>query len=78
MMPSQSNCSACGGSLEQRAITYTLTKGEQVYIVEAVPAWICGQCGEQYLASDTVGAIQDQIERGQPIGTRQVPVYRLP
>jgi YgiT-type zinc finger domain-containing protein len=77
MMTDQSSCSACGGRLEQRIITYTLTKGEAVYIVEAVPAWTCGQCGEQYLGSETLEAIQDQIEHGQPIATRQVPVYRL-
>jgi YgiT-type zinc finger domain-containing protein len=73
-----SHCSACGANLEERTITYTLTKGDEVYIVENVTAWICSQCGEQYLASDTLDAIQDQIEHGQPIATRQVPVYRVP
>ena len=78
MSHERSRCSACGGSLDQRSITYPLSKGDEVYIVENVTAWICRQCGEQYLASDTVDAIRDQIELGQPFTTRQVPVYRLP
>jgi YgiT-type zinc finger domain-containing protein len=30
-------------------------------VLDAVPAWICGQCGEAYFAEREVDAIQDLI-----------------
>ncbi len=73
-----SPCSACGAKLELKTITYPETIGDKVYIVEDVPAQVCGQCGEIYLTPQTVDAIQEQIEHGQATETRQVPVYRVP
>jgi YgiT-type zinc finger domain-containing protein len=77
-MNQQARCSRCGAQLQRQTVTDAQTIEGKVYIVEDVPAWICQQCGEQYLSAETMQAIQDQLERGQPIGTRQVPVYRLP
>jgi YgiT-type zinc finger domain-containing protein len=74
----QTLCSVCGGRLQQKKITYTQTIGDQIYIVEDVPASVCSQCGEVYLDPATVDAIQEQLEHGQATGTRQVPVYRVP
>ncbi len=71
-------CSNCGGRLARGTITYTQTTGDKLYIVTDVEADVCTQCGEQYLAPDTVDQIQDLIEHGQAVETRQVPVYRLP
>jgi YgiT-type zinc finger domain-containing protein len=70
-------CSVCGAKVEQQNITYTQTVGGQVYIVEDVPALVCSQCGEIYLTPETVDAIQEQIEHGQAVETRQVPVFRV-
>ena len=71
-------CSVCGARLQHKRITYTQTTGDMVYIVEDVPALVCGQCGEIYLEPATVDAIQEQIEHGQATETRQVPVFRVP
>lgn len=71
-------CSICGGRLTRGTITYTQTIGDEVHIVMDVEAEVCPQCGEQYLAPDTVDQIQNLIEHGQAVETRQVPVYRLP
>jgi len=30
---------------------------------EAIPAWVCPQCGEVYFEEAEVGAIQDLIEK---------------
>jgi YgiT-type zinc finger domain-containing protein len=78
MTNNQNNCSVCGAVLEDQKITYTQAIDGKVYIVEDVPALVCPQCGEIYLAPETVNAIQEQIEHGQATGTREVPVYRVP
>ena len=71
-------CSVCGARVQLKNITYTQTIGDRFIIVEDVPAWVCEQCGETYLDPETVDAIQEQIEHGEAIGTRQVPVFRVP
>ena len=73
----QISCSVCGARLTTELITYAHTTGEHVYIITGVPAEVCPQCGEQYLAPETVDAIQDLIERGEAGETREVPVYHL-
>ena len=74
-------CSVCGAQLRAMAITYTQELGGAVYIVSNVPADVCQQCGEQYLAPDTVDVIQDLVQHGG-LGAvaeiRHVPVYRFP
>ncbi len=44
------HCSVCGARVRAESITYTQEVGGQVFIVKEVPAVVCPQCGEQYLA----------------------------
>ena len=75
--PVNSSCAVCGAGLRREMTTYTQTIGDKVYIVTGVEAEVCPQCGEQYLAPDTVDAIQHLIESGHASETRQVPVFHL-
>lgn len=74
-------CSVCKAKLEERRITYTQELEGKVYVVSDVPALVCPQCGEQYLAPDTVDEIQKVIEQGEkgkrkPV--KQIPVFHFP
>ena len=74
-------CSVCGAKVRAKAVTYTQEIGGLVYIVGDVPANVCAQCGERYLAPDTVDVIQELIEHGgldKVAEIRHVPVYRFP
>jgi len=72
-------CSICESELRAEKITYTQTIGLDVYIIRDVPALVCPQCGEQYLAPEVVDAIQELIEqRRTPQEIMEVPVYHFP
>lgn len=72
-------CSVCGTALRPQAITFTQTVGDKTYIVTDVPADVCPQCGETYLAPNTVDALQELIAGGKALPTRtvEVPVYQF-
>lgn len=75
-------CSACGGALTETRISYTQELDGQLFVVRGVPALVCRGCDEEYLAPETVDALQDLIERGsrQPslrVETLEVPVFRF-
>ena len=77
MSPRRSTCSVCGAPLRRELITYTQTVDEAVCIVLDVPAYVCPRDGEQYLAADTVDALDDIIRQGELAErTIEVPVYR--
>ncbi|MCX7112951.1 MAG: YgiT-type zinc finger protein [Proteobacteria bacterium] len=63
-------------SFEERMINYTVEVNGQLYLIEHVPARVCLDTGEQLFSPETVGRIQDIIDR-QPIPIRilETPVY---
>lgn len=71
-------CSVCGAAVQAKAITYTQTLGDRVFIVTDVPADVCPRCGEQYLSPATADALQEVIEKRQTSEVRQVPVFHFP
>ncbi len=71
----------CGAKLRIKNITYTQELEGKIYVVSDVPAEVCPQCGEQYLAPETVDALQEVIEQGEQgktLPVRQVLVYHYP
>ncbi|MDH7516370.1 MAG: type II toxin-antitoxin system MqsA family antitoxin [Bacteroidota bacterium] len=69
-----SSCSYCGGAVEERHIRVEVWFGESLVIFEDVPAGVCGQCGEEYIAAD----IQDKmfaLSKTRPSKKLVVPVY---
>ncbi len=71
-------CYLCGGKTEHREVTAENWWGDELTLVEHVPAWVCQQCGEAYFDADTSRAL-DRLRRSQPEATRTVtvPVYRF-
>lgn len=52
-------CYACGGTFEDGETTFTADFGSGVVVVRNVPAWICSQCGMEWIDDK----IADKIER---------------
>jgi YgiT-type zinc finger domain-containing protein len=69
-------CYFCKGKVAAGHIRHIHRWGNQVFILENVPAEICQQCGEVYFAPNVL-AEMDKIALGktQPQATIQVPVY---
>ena len=57
-------------------VTYTLKTGDQLVVVENVPARVCRETGEQLFSPATVEHLQQLISGTvQPRRTIQTPVY---
>ena len=57
-------------------VTYTLKAGDQLFVVENVPARVCRETGEQLFAPETVEHLQQLISgTARPRKTIQTPVY---
>jgi YgiT-type zinc finger domain-containing protein len=72
-------CAQCGGSLERKIIIHQQPWGQELYEFENVPALVCRQFGEVWLAAQVTQAIDAIIEQHpQPKRYHQVPVFALP
>ena len=73
------NCEVCGtGERRSKLIRYSLSLGDQMVIVENVPATVCSVCGETTLAPDVVERLQNTIRQsGPPVRVVQTPVYEF-
>ena len=55
-------CLYCGGTLVRERVSYTATRKGYHLIIDAVPGWVCEQCGEPLFDEDTVDAIQKALQ----------------
>lgn len=55
-------CYYCRGRMVKGKTTYTLNGRGYHLLVDEVPAWVCGQCGEVYFEGDEVDTIQDLVK----------------
>jgi len=71
-------CPQCGGSFEAKTVTHQQTWCEELYEFENVPALVCAQCGEVWLAAEVAQLIESVVKRHpQPKRYHQVPVFSL-
>ncbi len=64
----------CPGEYENRRITHTVRQGDQVIVVDHVPAEVCNLCGDVLLKPETIRRIEKLLEsQREPAGT--VPLY---
>ncbi len=52
-------CYFCKARVVQQQITIDYRWGENLFVIKDVPAGVCQQCGEKYLASD----VYKELER---------------
>lgn len=54
-------CVHCSGEMKRSTAPYHVDRHGYHLVLDTVPAWVCGQCGESYFEDREVEAIQDAI-----------------
>ncbi len=55
-------CPLCGGHRELDQITFTAELGFGVVVVRHAPAFVCDQCGEEWIEDPVVAALEAVVE----------------
>ncbi|MDD9979916.1 MAG: YgiT-type zinc finger protein [Gammaproteobacteria bacterium] len=55
------NCIHCRGAMRRSIAPFHVDRHGYHLALDAVPAWVCGQCGEPYFQDREVDAIQGAI-----------------
>ena len=79
--PAQLNeCTSCaGGKLHRDQVKTALWRGDDLVVIENIPALVCVSCGERYFEDETAMAL-DMMRTGKaaddpPAKSMTVPVY---
>jgi YgiT-type zinc finger domain-containing protein len=54
-------CMHCQGQMKKQAAPFHIDRKGYHLTLDAVPAWVCQQCGEPYFDEPQVDSIQDII-----------------
>ncbi len=54
-------CIHCKGQMEKAAAPFTIDRKGYLVHWDAIPAWVCAQCGEPYFESQQVDLIQKAL-----------------
>jgi YgiT-type zinc finger domain-containing protein len=54
-------CVHCNGEMKRSTAPFHVDRHGYHLVLDTVPAWICGQCGESYFEEREVEAIQGTI-----------------
>lgn len=69
-------CLVCHHEMTDRSITLDLRVGEELIVIEEVPATVCEHCGEQVFTPEVTRQVQATAkERKQVARTMVVPVF---
>ena len=55
-------CIHCQGEMQRRAAPFHVHRKGYHLVLDAVPAWVCPQCGESYFEEAEVESIQEAIQ----------------
>lgn len=56
------NCTKCQGKMEKKTAPYRIDRKGYHLVLDAIPAWLCTQCGEVYFEEAEVDSIQKVIQ----------------
>lgn len=71
-------CLVCHHEMTERRIALDLRVGEELIVVEEVPATICENCGEQVFTPEVTRQVQAAVKkRKKAVRTMVVPVLSL-
>jgi len=74
-------CPHCRDPLTSTAVNTAIWQGDDVALVEDIPALVCQTCGEQFYDDDVSDALRKLSENGFPESeaekTIEVPVFSL-
>lgn len=72
----QGRCPRCGGRKEPGKATYTVDFGSSIVVIRDVPAMVCAQCGEEWIAADTAGRLESLTREAKQRG-EQVAIIAM-
>jgi YgiT-type zinc finger domain-containing protein len=55
-------CMHCKGKMEYKTAPFHIDRKGYHLMLDAVPAWVCTQCGEIYIDESEVDTIQDALK----------------
>ncbi|AQG78459.1 type II toxin-antitoxin system MqsA family antitoxin [Spirosoma montaniterrae] len=58
-------CPVCDGSKQPGRTTFTADLGENLVVVRHVPATICEQCGEEWIANDVAKLLEEIVAKAR-------------
>ena len=54
-------CIHCQGKMERKTAPYHIDRMGYHLVLDAIPAWVCSQCGEVFFEESDVDSIQNLI-----------------
>ena len=57
------NCIHCHGQMKCSQAPFHIDRSGYHLVLDAVSAWVCGQCGEAYFEEREVAAIQSTVKQ---------------
>lgn len=66
----------CSGEYEQREVVHTVRRGDQIIVIDHVPAEVCSVCGDVLFTPETVRRIEALRHTMAP-PARTVPLYHF-
>lgn len=74
----EETCYFCGrGVLEGRRVTVDFRWGDELTVIENVPAKVCTECGERYYAAKIVRGMERLAKAGRHARELRVPVATM-
>jgi len=63
----KSGCPICGGAKQKGTTTFTVDYADGVVVVRNVPATVCSQCGEEWIADSDASRLEQitNVARGE-------------
>ncbi len=56
-------CIHCKGEMERKTAPFQIDRKGYHLLFDAIPAWVCTQCGEAYFEEAEVDAIQEVLKK---------------
>lgn len=57
------NCIHCKGDMKKGTAPFQIDRKGYHLLFDAIPAWVCTQCGEAYFDEAEVNAIQEVLQK---------------
>ncbi len=57
------NCIHCKGDMKKGTAPFQIDRKGYHLLFDAIPAWVCTQCGEAYFDEAEVDAIQEVLQK---------------
>jgi len=58
-------CAVCGGSRTASTTTFTVDLNSSLLVVRHVPALVCRQCGEEWIADSEAARLEEMVQDAQ-------------